>query len=119
MDDEVFGFFQLEFHGFLIADLVALGARRPDCGAFSHVEHSELDGSRIGYFSHAAAERVDFTDNLSFRNSAYGGITAHLGDVIHVYCEEERPCAEPRSGVGGLAAGVSATDHNNIIIILN
>ena len=64
---------------------VTLCARAPHGGAFRAVEYAELDGGTVGHQSHVAAQGVYFSYDLSFGNAAYGGVTAHLPDFVHVH----------------------------------
>ena len=59
---------------------VALGARAPHGRPFGAVQHPELDGGFVGYYSHLSSQGVDLPDNLPFGNTSYGGVAAHLGD---------------------------------------
>ncbi len=64
---------------------VTLRTRAPHGGAFGAVEYAELDGGLVSHQSHVSAQGVYFSNDLSFGNAAYGGITAHLPDFVHVH----------------------------------
>ena len=116
LDSEIRGKFQQPLHGALISDFIALGTRRPDRGSLGPVQHSELNGRSIGNLSHCPAEGIDFAYQMTFRNAADTRVAAHLGNMIKVDGQHQSGCAKPSRGISRLAGGMSAADHDNIII---
>ncbi len=96
--------------------LVALGARAPDRRAAGGIQKPELDADGVGHFAHDAAQGVDFADQVSLRDAAYGGIAAHLGDEVHVHGDERGLETHARRGHGGLAAGVTRAHDHDIVL---
>ncbi len=96
--------------------LVALGARAPDGGATRGVEEAELDADGVGDFAHDAAERVDLADEVALGYAADGRVAAHLGDEVEVHGDERGLQAHARRGHGGLAAGVTGADYNDVVL---
>ena len=95
---------------------VALGAGRPDGGAARCVQQAELDADGIGDFAHDAAEGVDFADEVAFGNASDGGVAGHLRDQIDVEGVEGGLKSHASAGYGGLAAGVSGADDDDVEI---
>ena len=91
--------------------LIALGAGGPDRGSARGVEQAKLDANRVGDFAHDAAERVDFTDEVTFGDAAYRGITRHLRDQVDIERVKGSLEAHAGGGHGSLAAGVSSADY--------
>ena len=67
---------------------VALGARAPHSRTFRAVEHSELDGSAVGYQPHVSAQCVNFSNDLAFGDATHGRVTTHLSNLVHVHGDE-------------------------------
>src|SRR5690554_4965381 len=70
---------------------VALGPGTPHSWTFRSVEHSELDHGMIGYDAAITIHCVDFTDDLSFGNSAHGRVAGHLCDGVHIHSDQHNP----------------------------
>ena len=71
------------------------------------IEQPELNSSAVDNATHDAAERVDFSDQMSFRNSPDRGIARHLPDEIEVQRNQTSLGAEASCGRRGLAACVA------------
>jgi hypothetical protein len=52
---------------------------------------------------------------MPFTQSAYGGITRHLGDSIKVYGEKENATPEPSRRQRCFATSVTGTYDNNVV----
>lgn len=101
--------------GFHKPQSVALCARAPDGGAFTAVEHTELDGGFIGDEAHETTERINFPYDLSFGDASHGGIAAHLCNLVHVHGDEECFGAKACGGGGGFTAGMSGAYDDDVI----
>ena len=44
------------------------------------------------------------------------GLPAHLGDLVHINCDEKRATAERGCSMSRLATGMTGSNHDNIII---
>ena len=76
------------FHPKLISLLIALRPRRLDSRTFRFVEEAKLDSRDIGVDRHLTAERIDFTNDLTFGLAANGWVATHLGHRIQISCQE-------------------------------
>jgi hypothetical protein len=104
--------FDAELVGFFIT-LCAGGA---DGWAFACVEHTELDASGIGIEAHGTAEGVDFTDDVTFGESADGGVARHGTDGIQVLGEHGDATAESGGGESGFDTGMACADDEDIVV---
>ena len=68
---------------------VTLGTGAPHGWSLGTIEHSELDHAFVGHYSGISTHGVDLTDDLAFGYTPHCGITAHLGDGLHVHGNEE------------------------------
>ena len=94
--------------------LVALRTRRPDGRAARSIQEPKLDTNRVGDFSHDAAEGVDFADEVSLGNATDSGIARHLRDQVDVQRVECGLQPHASGSHGGLAPGMSGTDHDYV-----
>ena len=115
MDVEVGGVLEQPLHAELVGLLVGLGARRADAGALVGIEHAELDAGGVGVEAHETTEGVDFPDDVSFGESADGGVAGHLGDGVEILGEEGDGAAHASGGGGGFNAGVTGTDDDDVV----
>ena len=114
LDEEVGLLLEELAHADAVEGLVALGAGAPDGGAAGGVEQAELDACGVGDLADDAAEGVDLADEVAFGDAADGGVAAHLGDQVEVKGEQGGAQAHAGGGDGGLAAGVSGADDDDI-----
>ena len=96
--------------------LIALGPGTPHRRPFRAVEHAELDSRKVGNPPHLPSQSIYLSDYLTFSNTAYGRITRHIGQLGHVHRHEQRAGAEPRCRRSRLAAGMTAADHDDIVM---
>ena len=61
--------------------------------------------------AHDAAHGIHLADQVSFSDSAYGGIAGHLGDQIDIQRKKCRLQAHARCGHRGLTSCVTRADH--------
>src|SRR4029077_21085369 len=93
---EVFRLLQNGFHPKLISLFVALNSGSTYRWALSPVQHSKLYSGCISVKPHCSSHGVDFANNMSFCESADGGVTRHLPDSIQVLGHHQ--CATADSG---------------------
>lgn len=114
-DIEVFLTFTDPFEAKLVGLLVALSARSPDGRSALGVKHPELETGHVSRFAHFPAEGVNFPGEVSFGETADGGVAGHLTDRVGINSEQEGLTTQPGGGQGGLDAGVTGTDHDDIV----
>ena len=89
------------------AHTVTLGTRAPHSRTLGAVEHAELYRRTVSDYSHHSAQRIYFPDNLPFSYTTNGGITAHLGYLVHIYsnkeCRRTGACRSRRRFTTGMA----------------
>jgi hypothetical protein len=94
---------------------IALRTRRPDGGTPAGIEQTELNPNGIGHFAHHAAKRVDFTNEMTLRDAAHGGIAGHLCDQVRIHRDHGGLHAEPSARTRSFAASVAAADDDYLI----
>lgn len=114
-DIEVFLTFTDPFEAKLVGLLVALSARSPDRWSAFGVEHAELETGHVGCFAHFAAEGIDFAGEVSFGEATDGGVAGHLPNRVGINGEQEGLATQPGGGQGGLNAGMTGADHDDIV----
>jgi len=95
---------------------VALGTGTPYSRTLADVEHSELDGSLVGYDAHLATERIDLSYDLPLGDAADSRVATHLANLVHVHRYQAGLGTHVGRGCGSLASGVTATDNEYVII---
>jgi len=93
---------------------ICLGSRRPHGGASRPVQETKLYACAIDDPAHDSPERVNFADQMTFSDSANGGIARHLSYKIQVKSEKRRSRSEPGCGRCGFTTGVTATYYDHI-----
>ena len=99
-----------------IAHPVGLGTGGVDRRAFAPVEHPELQAGGVGRPGHFAAQGVDFPHQLSLCRAADGGVAGQIADAFQRGAQTEGGTAQSCGGKGGLDAGVSRSNHYDIIL---
>jgi len=94
--------------------LIALGAGRPDGRSTRSIEQAKLDANRVRDLAHDAAEGIDFANQMSLGNSAYGGIAGHLRNEVYVQRVEGGLQAHAGRSHGCFASGVTGANHDNV-----
>jgi hypothetical protein len=97
--------------------LVALGARRPDCGAPRSVEQTKLNAHRVRNLTHDAAKGIDFAHEVSFGDAAHGGVAGHLRDQIDVERVKRGLEAHACRSHGSFASGMTSADDHYIELL--
>ena len=103
----------------LIALFVGLGARAVHRRALPHIQHAELDASRINGLPHQTAERIDLADEVTFGHTADGRIAAHLTDRVQVGRDQRGFCAQPSRCGCRFGASVTSSDNDDVVRILD
>jgi hypothetical protein len=107
--------FQDVFHACTVESLVGLRSGGLNGWPFPRVQHPDLDEGLVGDLAHLAAEGVDLADEVALGRSADRGVAGHEGDVLQVHAEQECLAANAGGCQRCLAAGVSGSDHDDIV----
>ncbi len=97
-----------------IQSSISLRTRRLDRGPTRTIQQTELNAGAIDDARHDSAERIDFSNEMSFADSADRGIAGHLSDQIQVERQERSVRAQTRSGGRSFTAGMSGANHDHI-----
>ncbi len=84
------------------------------CRAARGIEKAELDTYGVRDFSHDATQGVDFANQVSFGDSAHGGVAGHLRDQVDVEGVERGLQAHAGGGHRGFASGVARAHHHDV-----
>ena len=95
---------------------VALGARAPHGGAFTAVQHTELNGGTVSNLCHMSAQCINLPYNLSFGYTADSRIAAHLCNLVHIHCYKAGLSSQCCTGCCRFASCVSGTNHYHVKI---
>ncbi len=106
---------QRPLHGAAVERAVRLGARPAHGGALGPVEDAELDAGGVGDAAHQAVERVDLAHEVTFAEAADRRVAGQRADRLAPLRHQRGARAAARGGGGGLAAGMAATDHDDIV----
>ena len=93
---------------------ISLGARTPDGWAFAAVEQAKLNATGIGDAAHQAIQRVDLAHQVPFAEPPDRRVARHRADGRKLLRDQRRPCTHARSRRRGFAAGMAATDDDDI-----
>src|SRR2546425_1412396 len=93
---------------------ICLRSRRPHGGASRPIQKPKLYAGAIDDPPHDSPECIDLADQVTFSDSADGGIAGHLPYKIQVKSEKRRSRSDPGRGRGGLTSGVTATYYDHI-----
>ena len=104
----------LRLHGRPVEGAVGLGPRAAHGRPLAAVEDAELDPGAVGDPRHQAVEGVDLAHQVALAEAADGRVARHLADRRGAVRDQERPRAHARRGRGGLAAGMAATDDDDV-----
>jgi len=79
-DREVLSIREPAFHFRAIEIPVGLRARRLNGRTAASIEQAELNSGRVDDLAHDSAKRIDFVDEVAFRNPANCRIATHLAN---------------------------------------
>src|SRR5213082_3086291 len=68
----------------LVSLFVALCARRPNRTSLLGIEHTKLQAGHVCGLAHLAAERIDFTYQMTLCQTANCWVARHLTDCIQI-----------------------------------
>ncbi len=97
-----------------VAPLVRLCPWRPNCRPAAAIQQPELDAGGIDRPRHQAAERVDFSDQMSFGRSTNCRIARHVCNRVAWEGAQPNGATESSGGKRGFNARVSRADHNHV-----
>jgi hypothetical protein len=78
------------------------------------IQQTKLNAGAIDDASHNAAERIDLSNEMPFRDSTNRGVTRHLTDEIEIQCDQSGLSAETSRGRRGLATSMAGANHDYI-----
>jgi hypothetical protein len=97
-----------------VGGLIALDAGGLHGGSTTAVEDAEMDAGGVGVERHLTAQGVELADKVRLGEGADGGVAGHGGDIGEAVGHQQGLAAEARGGQRRLAAGVTATDHDDV-----
>ena len=71
----------------------------------------------VGQLAHDAAQRIDLSDQVPFRNSADRRVARHLRDKINIHGDHRGSQTEPGASSRRLATGMTGADNDDIILL--
>src|SRR5512141_3230204 len=95
--------------------LVRLGARGADRRPLARVQLAELDPGSVDVPPHLSAQRVDLPHEVPLRQPADRRVARHEADGVRVDRQEEGGASHSRRGERRLAAGVPASDDDDVV----
>ncbi len=116
---EIGGLADRPLHGGRIELAVGLGARTAHRRALAAVQNPKLDAALVGDPAHQAVQRIDFPHQMALAESANGRVAGHRADGRKPMRDQRRGRAHARGGGRGLAAGMPATDHDDIEALIH
>ena len=114
-DIETFGFGEQFRHRRAVELAVGLGARAPHRRSLAAVQHAELDAGAVDRAAHHPVERIDLAHQMALGQPADRRVARHLADRVAAMGDQGGTRAEPSRSGGGLAAGMTAADHDDIV----
>jgi hypothetical protein len=93
---------------------VGLGTRTANSGAFSAIQDAKLDSAQIGNPTHQAVECIDFSNEMSFAESANRRVTRHGADGGEPVGDQGGSGAHAGRSSRSFAAGVAAANHHDV-----
>ena len=113
-DGQIRRFADRLLHGGGVELAIGLGARTAHRRPLAPVQHAELDAALVGHPAHQAVERIDLADQMALAEPADRRIARHRADGREAVGQQRGVRAHARSRGRGLAAGVAATDHDDV-----
>lgn len=87
----------------------------PDSRPFPSVQNMELNTRLVDYPTGKAIERINLPNDGALPNASKTRIARTCSQVIELRCDQRRSRTRPRSSGTCFGAGVSASDHDNIV----
>ncbi len=101
-------------HGGGIKLPVRLGPRSADGRTLAAVQHPKLDPAGIGHATHQTIQGIDLANQMALAQTTDGRVAGHRADGRETMGHQGSLRAHPRSRARGLAAGVAATDNDDV-----
>ena len=114
---KVFLHFTYFFHMVMVLYSVCLYPETVHRRSLSPVEHTALNKTSVGGFSHFTAESVYLADKMTLCSSSYRRIAWHICNIVQRYCKHDRFCAKPRCSQSCLNSRVSRSDNSHIVAV--
>ena len=114
---EIIRIFQGMFHQMLVFNFIRLATQGMHGRAFTHVEHTHLNGRSIRIDTHLTAQRIELIHKMTFTRAANGRVARHKCNIIQTDGRHQRAMTHAGAGEGRLTTSMTATDDNDIIII--
>src|SRR5207249_113431 len=93
---------------------ICLRPRRTHGGPARSIQKAKLYTGAIDDAAHNSSECVNLADQMTFSDSADGGIAGHLPYKIQVKSEKRRSGSDPGRGRSGFASRMTATYYDHI-----
>ena len=93
---------------------VRLGPRATNGRTLAAIEHPKLNAAGVGDPAHQAVQGIDLPNQMTLAETPDGGIAGHGANGRKTVGDQRRPGAHPRRGARGFAAGMAATDDDNV-----
>jgi len=84
-NSEIWLTFQYFAHSNAILLLIALRSWRPNRGPAAGIQQPKLNPNGVRDFAHHAAQRIDFTHQVTLRDASHCGIAGHLRNQIQIH----------------------------------
>src|SRR5688500_500723 len=108
--------FEERAHSAAIHATVALRARGPDRRTLTAIQHPKLKRRDVCRPTHDAAERVDFADDCSLRDSADRRVARHLANALQRAGYEAYRRASASRRDRRLSTGVAGSDDDDLAL---
>ena len=102
-------------HEFLVFAAVRLSTKGMNCGAFTAVEHPELNAGPVCRLAHFAAQGINLPDQMAFAGAADGGVAGHVAHGIQIDGKDNGFQSQACGGQGGFDACMARTDDRNVV----
>ena len=112
---QTFGSFNGSLDSKLIRLLIALRTRGTDRWPFSCIQHTPLDGGRVGILSHDSSESIDLANHVSLGQSSNCRVTAHLSDRVEILGQHGNGNSETGGSESSLDSGVTGPDDEDVV----
>jgi hypothetical protein len=93
---------------------VRLHPRSPDGRPLAAVEHTPVNGGRVGGAGHYAIEDIEFTDEVTLADTADRRIATHLTGIFGPEAEQGGACATSRRRRCRLTSGVTSPNNQDV-----
>ena len=107
---------QFGLQRFTIQASVDLCARALNSRTLATIQKSELNTGTVGHPSHQPIQSVNFPDEVAFAQPADGWVAGHGADRFGAQCNQSRGCAHPGCDRRSLSPGVTAANHDDIVV---